>query len=191
MAENSYRNRSGQTIMEMVVALSVLTVGFLGILTLINTSLGLNRVVSDNYRATYLAAEGIEIIKSLVATNEEKNIPFCAGIPEGTYELDYRARADTTTEYDCVTPYPGLTPIFMSDTPLRLHPDTNLYDYVQAGVSEPSNFYRRVKISYQTTLLNGERDKMVVESFVAWKDKTGDNEISLATYIFNSKPRLP
>src|SRR5688572_13216996 len=67
--------RDGQTIVEAMVAVSLLVVGFLGMITLINRSIGLNRVVSDNYTATYLAAEGIEVVKNLLDRN------FIAGSP--------------------------------------------------------------------------------------------------------------
>ncbi|MDO8574081.1 MAG: hypothetical protein Q7R86_00440, partial [bacterium] len=62
----SYSKRSGQTIVEAIIALGVLTIGFSGIITLLNRSLSLNQLVTDQNIATYLATEGIEVTKNLV-----------------------------------------------------------------------------------------------------------------------------
>jgi hypothetical protein len=61
--------RGGYYIVEAMVGLSVLVFGFLGLLTLLANSLGLNRVVSDTYTANYLALEGVEIVKNVVDAN--------------------------------------------------------------------------------------------------------------------------
>ena len=57
-------NNSGQSLVEMLVAISIVVVSLLGILVLVNRSLGYNKVASEYYTATYLAAEGIEIVKN-------------------------------------------------------------------------------------------------------------------------------
>ena len=49
-----------------MVAITVLTVGFLGISSLLSQSLALNRVTTNEITATYLASEGIEIAKNLI-----------------------------------------------------------------------------------------------------------------------------
>ena len=49
---------------EMLVAISIISVSLLGILALVSRSLGLNRVTTEQYIATYLAAEGIELTKN-------------------------------------------------------------------------------------------------------------------------------
>lgn len=59
------RSNSGQSIIEMLVALSIVVVALLGILVLVNRSVGLSRVTNDQYTASYLAFEGIEIVKNM------------------------------------------------------------------------------------------------------------------------------
>src|SRR3989344_7355701 len=71
--------RSGQALVEVMVAVSILTVGFLGIVGLLSRALALNRVVADNYTATYLAAEGIEITKNIVDGNVVQGQPWNSG----------------------------------------------------------------------------------------------------------------
>ncbi|MDR3582453.1 MAG: hypothetical protein P4L67_04240, partial [Candidatus Pacebacteria bacterium] len=63
---SSLSSRRGQSIVEAMVALSVLMVGLMGVLTLLTRSLLLERVTADQAKATYLASEGIEVAKSLI-----------------------------------------------------------------------------------------------------------------------------
>src|SRR6185369_4698812 len=58
--------RSGQSLIEAIIAITLLTIGFLGIARLLSQSLFFTKVVSDQTTATYLAAEGIEIVKNLI-----------------------------------------------------------------------------------------------------------------------------
>jgi hypothetical protein len=78
-----------------MIALGVLTVGFLGMLTLLANSLGLNRVVSDTYTANYLAMEGIELVKNTIDANIafELNLNLSCewdeGLDAGSYGVDW------------------------------------------------------------------------------------------------------
>lgn len=176
-------HRRGQTVMEMVVALGILTTGFLGIVTLLNNSLGLHRVVADNYKATYLASEGIELVRNIITENVENGSLWCAGLPAGSYEIDHTLT--TAPGYDCGIPYPRL--LTFSGQPLFLHSDTHLYDYDSLSATE-SPFTRMVKISYENYI--EANDKMIVQSVVRWRDKTGDNEVNLIDYFFNPLPTV-
>ena len=62
----SFHSRRGQTLVEALVALSILTVGFVGIIVLLTRSFQLNRTTANDTQATYLAAEGIEVAKNLI-----------------------------------------------------------------------------------------------------------------------------
>jgi len=111
---------SGQSLVEMLVAISVIVIALLGILVLVNRSLGINRVASEHYTATYLAAEGIELVKNLIdqkfkASEAGKRdfygwtagtfstgciIPNCrlSKIDYGVYEMDYRGQILTPVD---------------------------------------------------------------------------------------------
>ena len=91
-------SRTGQILIEAIIALSALTIGFLGILALLSSSLSLNRVISDNYTATYLAAEGIEVVKNAIDRNYILQaggslVPWNNNLSEGTYEVEYDSLA--------------------------------------------------------------------------------------------------
>ncbi len=56
----------GQVLIEAIIAITLITVGLLGVYTFISKSFSLNRVVADQYIGTYLAAEGIELVKNFI-----------------------------------------------------------------------------------------------------------------------------
>ena len=72
--------RGGQSLIEVMVAVTALTVSFLGISSLLSQSLALNRVISNEATATYLASEGIEIAKNLI---DHDFYAYAARLPRG------------------------------------------------------------------------------------------------------------
>ena len=68
--------KRGYMLVELMVSISLLVVGFLGFLGLLSRSLSLNRVVADQFIANYLAMEGIEITKNLIDSNIIQGSPW-------------------------------------------------------------------------------------------------------------------
>lgn len=156
-------------LVEALVALSVLTMGFLGILTLLSRSTALTRVVSDNYTATYLAAEGIEIIKNLVDANV---MPGGGGWgdgfiqPSASYEVDYQDDNPNNLE------------VFNPDNFLNLDLATHLYSYRAGG--SPTPFKRQVTVSFPNA------DEMQVVSNVFWTGRGGSpSRVLVEDHFYN------
>ncbi len=61
--------RRGQSLIEAIAALGIITVGLMGVLGLLSRSFLLQRETADQAKATYLASEGLEIAKSLIDHN--------------------------------------------------------------------------------------------------------------------------
>ncbi len=82
---------------EAMVALSVITVGILGVFTLTSSSIGFNRVAADRYVAVNLANEGMELTKNLIDKNIMDDIAPWNRLPgfsgSGNYEIDYNDSA--------------------------------------------------------------------------------------------------
>lgn len=163
--------RKGQMLVEALVALSVLTVGFLGILTLLSRSTALTRVVSDNYTATYLAAEGIEIIKNLVDANViQKKPSWDDDFVSEQYEVDYR-------DYE-----PKKLELFISPGRfLNLDPVSHLYSY--GPPDSPTPFKRIVTVTFPNA------DEMQVVSEVSWITR-GDSlsKVRVEDHFYNWRP---
>ena len=87
--QGKFRKNKGYILIEAIIAITIAVVGLLGIFSLLSRSLSLNRVVSDRFVASYLAAEGIEIVKNLIDNNILAGKPWNEGLSSGTYEADY------------------------------------------------------------------------------------------------------
>jgi Prokaryotic N-terminal methylation motif len=175
-------SRSGQTLIEAMVAVTLLTVGFLGISSLLSQSLALNRVTANQLTATYLAAEGIEVAKNLIdhdvylqiATQGTIGWDACwqkLGGYSGGFGLDY-----TTVNCD-----PGAGQIFDGNGGLYYHADTHLYDYNEGvGGGTQTDFKRKVAM---TPTGNYE---MTVTSVVSWPGFAGtEDEVTMEDHFYN------
>lgn len=165
--------RSGQALIESIVAVSILTVGFLGIFSLLSQSLSLNRVVSDNYTATYLAAEGIEIVKNLIDANTIRGQAWNCGLTDGVYEAAWDSLPAAGA---C-----GGTALASNQNRfLSFSSATNLYSY--SGTS-PTSFKRQIIL----TRVSG--DELKVVSQVNWTGRgTGNFSVNLEDHFYHWRP---
>lgn len=155
------KHSRGQALIEVMIAVSVLTVGFLGVISLLSRALALNRVVAENYTGTYLAAEGIELTKNIIDGNILQDRAWNAGLSDGNFEVDHTSTA--------LGPYTART--------LSFNPDTGLYNY---SGSEPTRFARRIGV----TLLS--QDEVRIISEVTWIARGGGtSSVDLEDYFFN------
>jgi type II secretory pathway pseudopilin PulG len=173
-------SRKGQTIVEAMVALSILMIGLMGVLSLLSRSLLLQRVTSDQAKATYLASEGVEVAKNLIdhevylgISSKGADGGWGTCLPSGDYDLDY-----ATTGCFTVPNYQG--------TPLYFDSGTGLY-YSSADTGIPSgvaatNFVRKITIAN-----NG--NEIDVQSTVTWS--TGvmlGQSLTLEDHFYNWHP---
>ncbi len=100
----SLRKR-GQTLIEVMVGLSMLTIGFSGIFSLLTQSLKMTATISNGTVATYLAAEGIELAHNLIYHDVFEEVAgvgsgwgacFGAG---GNFYLDYTTHSCPPPSY--------------------------------------------------------------------------------------------
>jgi hypothetical protein len=169
-------SRSGQSLVEAIIAITLLTVGFLGIAALLAQSLHLTRVVSDQTTATYLAAEGVELAKNLIDHDVYLHL---AGLGTGwgscfggagahDIELDYAST-------DCSRSF------FPSDA-LMFDPATGIYSYGPSAGSVKTNFTRDIRFA-----LNG--NEIVVNSIVRWGTGSFTSQsINLEDHFYNWRP---
>lgn len=153
--------KKGQALIETLVAVSVLTIGFLGLVSLLSQSLSLNRVVADNYIATYLAAEGIEVVKNIL---DSKSLSGTWGIPNGVYEADFRSSELVPDQ----------------NRFLRYDSTSQLYDY--SGTEGDTRFRRKIEIESRG------QDEIIVKSRISWITRGGgDFSLDLEDHFFNWK----
>lgn len=176
-----HSRRSGQFLVEALIAISILTIGFMAVLALLNRSLALNRVAADNYTASYLAAEGIEVVKNLIDHNVILRIQdpatgpaWNAGLSDGCYQVSYEGLG--TRVGAGVNCNPAVSEF------LKFEPDpVNLYDYTG---SVQTAFKRIVQIINDPTGSNPNEMKVV--SIVVWKSLGGaDYSVVLEDRFYN------
>lgn len=189
-----YSSKKGQTIIEVMIALGLLTMGLLGLLDLLSQSFFLDRVISDQTKATYLAEEGVELAKSLIDNDSyltaapgsggQPGWGACFGLSKGhseQIELDYTSLpiSPYTSTYSCNDA--SIKPFIGGGDPLYFNPVTNLYSYAPVGNS--TNFTRDIIV---TAIENYE---LGVQSIVSWSTGPITNQtINLQDDFYNWYP---
>lgn len=167
--------RGGFFVVEAIVSVSALVVGFLGIVTLLSNSLALNRVVSDSYTGNYLALEGIEIVKNLIDANAiQKSGWNCGFINGGDFEIEYNSLPATG---GC----PGTALEPNSSRLLGFDPGVGLYGY---SGSQGTGFRREIKINILSD------NETQVNSIVSWTTRGGGtSSVNLEDHFWDWKQR--
>lgn len=159
--KSSHQNK-GYLLVETMVAVMIVTVGLLGIFSLLSRSLSLNRVVGDNFRAAYLSAEGIEIVKNIIDNNLIAERPWNYRISDGNYEISY--------EDFLLQPNQNRF--------LNYNPVSGFYSYNE---DRPTNFQRVISIN-----VSEDGQKIAVGSKVKWITRGGGrSEINLEDHFLN------
>lgn len=182
---------------EMLIALSIVGVSLLGILALVNRSLGLNRVNTEQYVATYLAAEGIEVTKNLfdhsyfMAQAGTQNFYGWTGagaLGSGVYETNYNDTAFSSVS--CAIPSPPTQPnvlnLFKNCGNLHyLKFSGGLYSYAVGGTATK---FKRVVIIDCPTEFSAECGSAKnldyrVTSAVFWQSRGGEFVVQLQDHF--------
>ena len=154
-------SNNGQVLVEAIVAISLLTVGFLAVFSLLGRSLSLNRATVQSYIATYLAAEGIEVARNIVDTNGIQKRAWNDGFGNDDYETEYNSNSFTQNQGRF----------------LSYDPSTRLYSY---GGPIQTPFKRVIRIN-----LIGA-DEIRVNSIVTWTGVGGGNfQVNLEDHFMN------
>ena len=160
-----YKSQNGQAIVEALIAITVLVVGFLGIVSLLNRSIGLYRVTTDNYTAAYLAAEGVELAKNIIDAGTMRSESWGTVLPAGAYEMDY------FTDLDASRPEPYSGRMLFFDA-VNGH-----YAY---GVGTPTSFKRKIIIE------NVSADELRVNAVVDWTGRADSQfSVNVEDHFFN------
>ncbi len=163
-------NRKGQSLLEAMIATSILTVGFLGIIGLLSRSFFLGRVTSDQTTATYLAAEGVEIAKNIIDHDILVGNAWGACCTAGIYRVDYTSAT--------LTPY-----LLPQANPQYIHFDPGTHRYSYSG-SNTTNFNRWVVVTTPNA------NEIVVNGIVEWSTGSITSQnINLEDHFYNWHPR--
>jgi len=132
-------------LIEVIIALFVITVGLAGTLNVIQQITGYNKILSSRLVGIYLAQEGVEIVRNIRDTNWLENETWDYGLDPSDYEAQY--------DDSSLSPYAG-----------RLfHIKDGSYKYAADGIV--TSYKRKI------TLSNVD-DYKLVSVFIEWDGGT-------------------
>ncbi|MCL4405325.1 MAG: prepilin-type N-terminal cleavage/methylation domain-containing protein [Patescibacteria group bacterium] len=170
-------NNQGQLLIEAMVAMGVISVGLLGVFSVLSNSLGISKITSNQYVGTYLAAEGIEVVKNIIDNNVYNQVSggWNAGLVQNggspyTFAVEYDSPAPNQSES---------RRSFQSTDFLRFDSSTGLYDY------NPSDSQTTFKRAVTVTSLDSNNE-LQVDSVVSWVDQGGTpDSVKLEDVFYN------
>jgi len=152
------KNR-GFTLIETLVAISLLTVGVVGSFSLMQRVTSFASISSSQLVASYLAQEGIETVRNIRDTNYLEGQIWDTGIGAGTdFRLDYRSSV-------------------FPDATCGNYLQHNGSYYICSGSNSESKFQRQITVE-KTGL-----DRMVVSVAVSWSERGIPHQVFAETEL--------
>ena len=164
------KSKKGMTLVETLVAISVLMVAVSGALTLANKSLQTGRITKDRMVATYLAEEGVELVRNIRDENFLAGTNWINGL-NGVCTNTNGCRIDATNMVvsSCSATCP----------PLNYDDATGIYAYNGAWPDSP--FVRIIKVD----TIPSAPDEILVTVTVSWTHGLITNNFVLKDILFN------
>lgn len=160
------RNRkflTGFTLLEVIIAVFILTTAIGGSFVLVNQTLSLTGVTQSKLIASYLVQEGIEVIRNIRDTNWLQGNNWDANISATTsYALDYKSSG---------FPDPICTGQYLKFDP------TDHYN-CSSGL-ETTKFKRRITVSK----IGDDQMRITVE--VSWPERGREHRAEGISYLYN------
>jgi|GEM_PF-412768 Tfp pilus assembly protein PilV len=176
---SSRRFLTGQVLIESLIAISLGMIGLLGILSLVSRSLYLQNDLQMQFSANYLAAEGIEMVRSVIDETYEKGADkkylqpnpwgeavniFANG---GKYEISFDG---TRSEVSGASP----------DSLTTLSIKNGVYGYFEAGAGVSSTLFKR-----EVEIDTSDEVKISVISRVYWTSRGEEKNLFLQDIFYN------
>lgn len=152
--------KKGFTLLEGILAIFIITLGVGGAYALISQTISFGGLSSQKLIATYLAQEGIEIVRNIRDTNWLEGENWKNGLGPGDWEGDY-----------------NMTQNLLPSANRFLNIDGNGFYGYSGGTKTP--FKRKINLSYpQDDIL-----KVIVE--VEWKERLRTHKVSAQENLYN------
>lgn len=174
--------KKGFTLLEVIVAIFIITVGIIGVLSLVTYTISSAKVSSQKLVAAYLAQEGIEIVRNIRDGNWLFKTTWDTALGKGDWEGDYQDILSLTNK--CSS-----TPFNCEYDDLQfLKIDGGFYKYSASGTKTP--FKRRITI-FDKTDLSSPPDRIIdmlkVSVTVFWEEKGKTYEVEAQENLYNWK----
>ncbi len=165
------KNKKAFSLIEIVIVLFIISMGLIGILSLIVQNIQSQDYNKNNLIATQLSQEGIELVRRVRDNNFKQGKAFNSDLASVSgqvfgYCFDYNDIALTISSEACL---------------LRLDGD-NFYVHETTGVS--SGFSRLIKIELAN---EGVAENVLLKVFseVSWKSRGGTSSYTTEAWLYN------
>jgi len=150
--KNKYKNQKGFGLVEMIIAVVIVGIGIIGTFSMISRFSEQSKIVRDSFTASYLAQEGIEIVKNIRDSNRLNERDWDYGLTS--------CYAGCEADYDDNVLYSFDSRFFYTNNL------TGYYDYVEGGGKTKTYFKRMI------TLVPTATDEIDVMVTIYWEDKS-------------------
>ncbi|OHA66878.1 MAG: hypothetical protein A3C04_02450 [Candidatus Wildermuthbacteria bacterium RIFCSPHIGHO2_02_FULL_45_25] len=193
--------RKGFTLIEVIVAVGIITVGVVGVLSLVNQSLSLSTDLRNRIVATYLAQEGVELVRNMRDYNWLNVRPFYTGIAKTDATHTNCLDSEVECYYEAgylAGSFSGLTNCavacaFANLRTLKINldadtPEYGMYYYPPAAVPQQVTPYRRRIGVRPLRDSSGSIALLEINVEVFWQDKGITQSVIAATVLTNWLP---
>jgi len=167
-------NLTGFTLIEVVTAVFIITVGILGVFGLIQKIVGSASVSSSKLAAAYLAQEGVEIVRNIRDSNwlkqrDDDSWPWDSGL--------------SGCSTGCEADYQSLLSAYVGQGRFLNIATGGFYSYAPGG--NPTIFKRKITIEYPAAICNGTSGcAMEVTVVVSWGEKGIDHQFTVKDDLY-------
>jgi len=167
----------GFTLLEVLVSLTLITVGILGVLGLMAYVLTGAKVSYQKLIAVQLAQEGVELVRNIRDINWRENAPKWDDGIKGTG--GERAGIIDYNDTEILTSYfnPPYSDVDACGENCRLYWDGVFYSHQSAG--QPTNFYRLILLESIAP------DQIKVISQVKWSEQGRNHYVEVTDYLYD------
>ena len=164
--------KRGFTLLEVIIAISILTVAIGGIYALIQQTLRAASLANSKLIAAHLSQEGVEIVRNFRDNNWlnqrfSTSTSWRAGLGAGDYEVDYDDTVPTSFVGEGRYLYIGGT--------------NGFYTYLNSPGDIQTKFKRKITIT--DTGVGDDEIEVAVKVF--WQERGGEYEIEVVENLYN------
>lgn len=162
--------KKGFSLIEIITVLFVVSLGLVGLLSLIIQNIQSQSYNKDNLIAYQLAQEGAELVRKVRDSNwRGARLPFTTILHSGVYYMDYNDSA--VRVYDSNNPNAAI-----------LRQDANGFYTHDLGATTPSSGFSRL-----ITITNGPHSSVNIKVTVSWGTNNRNYHYDLETSLYNWK----
>ena len=167
----------GFTLVEAIVAIGVISVGFVGSLVLLSKSSSQASLLKNRVVVSHLAAEGVEVVRNIRDTNWLKGFDWRTGLADTTGGIvDYDSAAVDASD--------------ASEGRKCLNWNGSFYRHALAsgGYACNTTFKRHIELATKSETVSGQNvDYLEIKSIVEWREKTRTQTVTVVNHLYDWK----